>query len=60
MNQASKLTKESIVEAYNQLVSHQGKLIGERVFMRETGISHYHWKGGLLAILVCISNGRQT
>ena len=34
------------MEAYNQLVSHQGKLIGERVFMRETGISHYHWKGG--------------
>jgi hypothetical protein len=42
-----KLSKEKIIKTYNELVSQkEGKLIGEGVFMRETGISHHYWKGG--------------
>ncbi|PYV15658.1 MAG: hypothetical protein DMG21_14335 [Acidobacteria bacterium] len=40
-------TKQAIIEAYNELVkSHCGKLIGERVFKTESGISPFYWKGG--------------
>jgi hypothetical protein len=42
-----KPSKESIIDAYNDLVKKQGgKPIGERVFRRETGISPYYWGGG--------------
>ena len=42
-----KLSKESIITAYNDLVKETGgKLIGEDVFTRETGISRYYWRGG--------------
>jgi hypothetical protein len=41
------LSKEKIVSAYSRLVKEQGgKLIGERIFKRETGFSPYYWKGG--------------
>jgi hypothetical protein len=42
-----KPSKELIIGAYNDLVREQGgKLIGEGVFKRETGISPYYWRGG--------------
>jgi len=42
-----KLTKESIIAAYNDLVAEEdGKVIGEAVFIRETQISRYYWHGG--------------
>ncbi|MDA8089104.1 MAG: GIY-YIG nuclease family protein [Nitrospiraceae bacterium] len=42
-----KPSKESIIEAYNDLVKKQGgKPVGERFFKRETGLSHHYWKGG--------------
>ena len=42
-----KPSKEKIVGAYNRLVKeHGGALIGERIFLRETGFSHHYWKGG--------------
>ena len=42
-----KPSKEKIVNTYNRLVKEQGgKLIGERIFKRETGFSHHYWKGG--------------
>ena len=42
-----KPTKEKIIAAYNDLVKERGgKLIGERIFARETGFSHHYWKGG--------------
>ncbi len=42
-----KPSKEKIVGAYNRLVKERGgTVIGERVFMRETGFSHHYWKGG--------------
>ncbi|MDD5544603.1 MAG: GIY-YIG nuclease family protein [Acidobacteriia bacterium] len=42
-----KLSSESIIKTYTTLVNeHGGRLIGERVFIRETGISNYHWHGG--------------
>lgn len=41
------LSKESIIETYKELVrERKGTPIGEGIFMRETGISKYHWKGG--------------
>src|SRR3989442_14668099 len=41
-----KLSKESIVTAYNDIVAERGgKIIGEAVFTRETGISTYYWHG---------------
>jgi hypothetical protein len=42
-----KPSKEKIVAEYNRLVQEQGgRLIGERVFTRETGLSRHHWQGG--------------
>lgn len=42
-----KPSKERIIGTYHRLVKeHGGLLIGERVFMRETGFSHHYWKGG--------------
>jgi len=42
-----KLSKESIIATYNDLVQEQGSIpMGEGVFTRETGISTYYWKGG--------------
>ncbi len=42
-----KPSKEKIIATYHRLVKeHGGTPIGERVFMRETGLSHYYWKGG--------------
>lgn len=43
----NKPSKESIVRAYNDLVSEKGgEPVGEGVFKRETGISPYYWRGG--------------
>jgi hypothetical protein len=43
----SKLSRESIIAAYNDLVAEKdGKVIGENVFNRETQISRYYWRGG--------------
>ena len=40
-------SRESIIEAYADLISkHDGKIIGENVFKRETGISASYWRGG--------------
>src|SRR5260370_1067718 len=40
-------SKKSIIRAYNDLVATKGgTLPGAKVFVRETGISTYHWKGG--------------
>lgn len=40
-------SKESIVKAYRELVdASDGKLIGAKVFVRETGVSKYAWNGG--------------
>ena len=44
--QLPKSTKESIVAAYNDLVAQRGTLIGARVFLKETGLPQYHFKGG--------------
>jgi len=42
-----KVTAESVIKTYKTLVSERGGApIGERVFIRETGISRYHWMGG--------------
>jgi len=41
-----KLSKESIISAYNDLVKKEGRAIGMGVFQRETGISSYYWNGG--------------
>lgn len=42
-----KLSKESIIAAYNDLMKERGgKPIGIGVFTRETGISQYYWRGG--------------
>lgn len=42
-----KLSKESIITAYNDLVKERGgKPIGVGIFTRETGISEYYWRGG--------------
>jgi hypothetical protein len=46
-DETRKPSKEKIISTYSRLVKEQsGKLIGERIFMRETGFSHYHWTGG--------------
>ena len=43
----AKLSKESIIRAYNDLVREMGGTpVGIDVFARETGISSYHWHGG--------------
>jgi hypothetical protein len=40
------ISKEVVVRTYERLVSeNDGKVIGERVFLRETGYSHHLWKG---------------
>lgn len=42
-----KPSKEKIIATYHRLVrEHGGTLIGERIFMRETGFSYHYWKGG--------------
>jgi len=41
-----KLTKQSIIETYNDLVKEQGRIVGARTFVRETGVSQYYWNGG--------------
>jgi hypothetical protein len=42
-----KPSKEKVVGEYNRLVKEQsGKLIGERIFKRETGFSPHYWNGG--------------
>src|ERR1700722_55869 len=42
-----KPSKESIISAYNDLVTEKGgKVIGETVFVRETQLSRYYWQGG--------------
>lgn len=42
-----KLSKETIVRAYHDLVKKTGgKVIGEGVFKRESGVSPYYWRGG--------------
>jgi hypothetical protein len=45
-SETTKPTRESIIKAYNELVAQEGRLIGERIFMKETGISQYSWNGG--------------
>jgi len=45
-SETTKPTKESIINTYNELIAQEGRLIGERVFMKETGISQYFWNGG--------------
>jgi len=41
-----KPSKKQIIDAYRQLVEERGgKVVGERVFIRETGFSHHLWKG---------------
>ena len=43
-----KPSKEKIVAEYNRLVRERGgRLIGERIFTRETGLSRHYWQGGL-------------
>jgi hypothetical protein len=43
----TKPSKESIIAAYNDLVAHSGgRIVGERIFVRETGVSAYYWRGG--------------
>ena len=40
-------SKESIIKAYRDLVAQKdGKLIGARVFERESGVPKYAWNGG--------------
>jgi hypothetical protein len=42
-----KIPKERIIATYHRLVKqHGGVPIGERIFTRESGISHHYWKGG--------------
>lgn len=42
-----KPSKASIIDAYNDLTQqNDGKPVGEAVFVRETGVSSYYWKGG--------------
>jgi hypothetical protein len=41
-----RLSKESIVSAYNNLVRARGVLVGAGVFEGEKGISRYYWAGG--------------
>lgn len=49
---AKKLSKDSIVKAYRDLVKTRGgRLVGGAVFARETGISTYYTDRGLLAEL---------
>lgn len=46
-DQAKKQSKESIVRTYRELVKASGgALVGREVFLRETGISRYHFGGG--------------
>jgi len=41
------ISAESIIRTYKALVEERGgTAIGERVFLRETGLSKYHWRGG--------------
>lgn len=43
----AEVSQEQIIRTYNRLVDeHGGKRIGQRIFMRETGISPYYWQGG--------------
>ncbi|MCI0422429.1 MAG: GIY-YIG nuclease family protein [Acidobacteria bacterium] len=40
-------SKESIIKAYRDLIAqNEGKLIGARVFERESGVPKYAWSGG--------------
>ncbi|MFA6002088.1 MAG: hypothetical protein WC828_08285 [Thermoleophilia bacterium] len=42
-----KPSKKKIIGAYNRLVKESGgKLVGTKVFMRETGFSPHYWRGG--------------
>lgn len=44
----TQLPKEQVLALYNRLVKkHGGKPIGERIFVRESGVSRYYWQGGL-------------
>ena len=39
-------SKDKLIRAYKRLVKErEGEPVGERVFKRETGFSHYYWKG---------------
>jgi hypothetical protein len=41
------LKKESIIDTYREIVREKtGAPIGEAIFIRETGISKYYWRGG--------------
>jgi Meiotically up-regulated gene 113 len=40
------LSKESILAAYHDLVTKGGRPVGEKIFIRETGISRYYFQGG--------------
>ena len=42
----AKPSRGSIIEAYNELVASTGEQMGEKRFMRETGIPRYYWRGG--------------
>ena len=44
--QMDKITKERILATYHLVRQHGGVPIGERIFTRESGISHHYWKGG--------------
>ncbi len=42
-----KIPKEKVIRLYKELVKqHSGEPIGERIFKRETDLSHHYWKGG--------------
>lgn len=41
------LSKDEIISAYKGLVTaNAGRRVGEKIFVRETGISRYFWQGG--------------
>jgi hypothetical protein len=40
-------SKQEIIDAYSEMVNDKGVLIGEGIFLRESGISRYTFRGGL-------------
>ena len=41
------LSKEEVIQAYKRLVEeNDGHIIGQGVFKRQSGISHFYWNGG--------------
>jgi hypothetical protein len=41
------LSKQEVIDAYREMVQAKGTVIGEGIFLRESGITRYTFRGGL-------------